>query len=81
MDKESVLAILKSYDELKRNKDIIQTIDPQFFFSLVDYLIQNNNMLNQSIQDIDGYLDTIQQNIPQQYYKDLKLIIQEINNI
>lgn len=34
--------ILKSYEELKRNRNIINTIEPDFFFEIVDCLLKEN---------------------------------------
>lgn len=37
--------ILKSYEELKRNRNIINTIEPDFFFEIVDCLLKENEEL------------------------------------
>ena len=37
--------ILKQYEELKRNKKIINAIEPDFFFEIVDYLLKENEEL------------------------------------
>lgn len=34
--------LLKSYEELKRNRNIINTIEPDFFFEIVDCLLKEN---------------------------------------
>lgn len=34
--------VLKSYEELKRNRNIINTIEPDFFFEVVDCLLKEN---------------------------------------
>lgn len=34
--------VLKSYEELKRNRNIINTIEPDFFFEIVDCLLKEN---------------------------------------
>lgn len=34
--------LLKSYEELKKNRNIINTIDPDFFFEIVDCLLKEN---------------------------------------
>ena len=36
---------LKCYDELKRNKHIFKTIEPDFFFKFTEYLINKNKQL------------------------------------
>lgn len=45
MDEE----VLKQYKELKRNRDIIKTIEPNFFFKIVDYLLQENELAKQAL--------------------------------
>lgn len=37
--------VLKSYEELKRNRNIINTIEPDFFFEIVDCLLKENEKL------------------------------------
>lgn len=37
--------LLKSYEELKRNKNIINKIEPDFFFEMVDCLLKENEEL------------------------------------
>lgn len=37
--------VLKSYEELKRNRNIINTIEPDFFFEIVDCLLKENEEL------------------------------------
>lgn len=37
--------LLKSYEELKKNRNIINTIDPDFFFKIVDCLLKENEEL------------------------------------
>lgn len=39
--------VLKSYEELKRNRNIINTIEPDFFFEIVDCLLKENEELKQ----------------------------------
>ena len=39
--------LLKSYEELKRNRNIINTIEPDFFFEIVDCLLKENEELKQ----------------------------------
>ena len=34
--------LLKSYEELKRNRNIINKIEPDFFFEIVDCLLKEN---------------------------------------
>jgi hypothetical protein len=41
--------VLKQYKELKRNRDIIKTIEPNFFFKIVDYLLQENELAKQTL--------------------------------
>ena len=36
---------LKCYDEIKRNKHIFKTIEPDFFFKFTEYLINKNKQL------------------------------------
>lgn len=42
--------VLKQYEELKRNKKIINTIELDFFFELVDYLLKENEELKREIE-------------------------------
>lgn len=37
--------LLKSYEELKRNRNIINKIEPDFFFEIVDCLLKENEEL------------------------------------
>lgn len=39
--------VLKSYEELKRNRNIINTIEPDFFFEIVDCLLKENEILKE----------------------------------
>ena len=57
MNKET---ILKQYEELKRNKDIINTIEPDFFFEIVDYLLQENEKLKDKTIKYDKTLENLQ---------------------
>lgn len=41
---------LKCYDELKRNKHIFKTIEPDFFFKFTEYLINKNKQLQEENQ-------------------------------
>ena len=38
--KEKINMYIESYEELKRNRDVIKSIDKDFFFELVDCLIE-----------------------------------------
>lgn len=39
--------LLKSYEELKKNRNIIDKIEPDFFFEIVDCLLKENEELKQ----------------------------------
>ena len=41
--------VLKQYEELKRNRNIINTIEPDFFFEIIDYLLQENELAKQAL--------------------------------
>ena len=41
--------LLKQYEELKRNRNIINTIEPDFFFEIIDYLLQENELAKQAL--------------------------------
>lgn len=45
--------LLKSYEELKRNRNIINTIEPDFFFKIVDCLLKENEELNNRCRNLD----------------------------
>lgn len=57
--------ILKSYEELKRNRNIINTIEPDFFFEIVDCLLKENEELKKFITE--GI--TIESNSPYKNYQ------------
>ena len=44
--------VLKSYEELKRNRNIINTIDPDFFFKIVDCLLKENEELRKENEEL-----------------------------
>lgn len=44
--------LLKSYEELKRNRNIINTIDPDFFFKIVDCLLKENEELRKENEEL-----------------------------
>lgn len=49
--------LLKSYEELKRNRNIINTIEPDFFFEIVDCLLKENEELKdfkKQVTDIES---------------------------
>lgn len=74
--------VLKSYEELKRNRNIINTIEPDFFFEIVDCLLKENEELKNKLSlkqfDINivynDYLEKLDEykrnNIPKQKVKD-----------
>ena len=43
---------IKQYEELKKNKYIIEAINPDFFFEIVDYLLKENARLKNKLLDI-----------------------------
>lgn len=45
--------LLKSYEELKRNRNIINKIEPDFFFEIVDCLLKENEELNNRCRNLD----------------------------
>lgn len=45
--------VLKSYEELKRNRNIINKIEPDFFFEIVDCLLKENEELNNRCRNLD----------------------------
>lgn len=44
--------VLKSYEELKRNRNIINTIEPDFFFEIVDCLLKENEELRKDYYNV-----------------------------
>lgn len=44
--------LLKSYEELKRNRNIINTIEPDFFFEIVDCLLKENEELRKDYYNV-----------------------------
>lgn len=44
--------VLKSYEELKRNRNIINTIEPDFFFEIVDCLLKENEELKKDYYNV-----------------------------
>lgn len=44
--------LLKSYEELKRNRNIINTIEPDFFFEIVDCLLKENEELKKDYYNV-----------------------------
>lgn len=44
--------LLKSYEELKKNRNIINTIDPDFFFKIVDCLLKENEELRKENEEL-----------------------------
>lgn len=41
--------LLKSYEELKRNRNIINKMEPDFFFEIVDCLLKENEKLKNKL--------------------------------
>ena len=52
--------VLRQYEELKRNKKIINTIEPDFFFEIVDYLLQENEELKKELKKKDKQIERYQ---------------------
>lgn len=44
--------LLKSYEELKKNRNIINTIEPDFFFEIVDCLLKENEELKKDYYNV-----------------------------
>lgn len=44
--------LLKSYEEVKKNRNIINTIDPDFFFKIVDCLLKENEELRKENEEL-----------------------------
>lgn len=44
--------LLKSYEELKRNRNIINKIEPDFFFEIVDCLLKENEELKKDYYNV-----------------------------
>lgn len=44
--------VLKSYEELKRNRNIINKIEPDFFFEIVDCLLKENEELRKDYYNV-----------------------------
>ena len=44
--------VLKSYEELKKNRNIINTIAPDFFFKIVDCLLKENEELRKDYYNV-----------------------------
>lgn len=70
--------VLKSYEELKRNRNIINTIEPDFFFEIVDCLLKENEELNKNYNSL---IDKIILKIDEYDYKFEKAKRQNKNDI
>lgn len=46
-DKEKVEIHIANYEELKRNRDVIKSIDKDYFFEMVDCLIEGYKKLEE----------------------------------
>lgn len=44
--------LLKSYEELKKNRNIIDKIEPDFFFEIVDCLLKENEELKKDYYNV-----------------------------
>lgn len=66
--------VLKSYEELKRNRNIINTIEPDFFFEIVDCLLKENEELKNDYENLSNSVVVknyyIENSIPVQIIKD-----------
>lgn len=66
--------LLKSYEELKKNRNIINTIDPDFFFKIVDCLLKENEELKKDyynvINKIENKIDILDIAISECIYLD-----------
>lgn len=66
--------LLKSYEELKRNRNIINKIEPDFFFEIVDCLLKENEELKNDYENLNNSVVVknyyIENSIPVQKVKD-----------
>ena len=51
--------LLKSYEELKKNRNIINTIDPDFFFKIVDCLLKENEELRKDYYNVINKIENM----------------------
>lgn len=52
--------LLKSYEELKKNRNIINTIDPDFFFKIVDCLLKENEELRKENEELKNKINQLE---------------------
>lgn len=66
--------LLKSYEELKKNRNIIDKIEPDFFFEIVDCLLKENEELKKDyynvINKIENKIDILDIAISECIYLD-----------
>ena len=55
--------VLKLYEELKRNRDIINTIGPDFFFEIVDCLLKENEELKNLMAHKNEYIKQLEKDL------------------
>lgn len=55
--------VLKSYEEIKRNRDIINAIEPDFFFEIVDCLLKENKELKSLIAHKNEYIKKLEKDL------------------
>lgn len=59
-DKEKINMYIENYEELKRNRDIIKSIDKDFFFELVDCLIEGYRRSEGQIDRMASFIEVFE---------------------
>lgn len=59
-NREKVNMYIENYEELKRNRDIIKSIDKDFFFELVDCLIEGYKKLEGQIDRMASFIEVFE---------------------
>ena len=60
MEKDIKEAYIESYKEIKRNKDVVKSIDKDYFFEFADYLINRNKELEEENEELKQRLEDIE---------------------
>lgn len=57
--------VLRQYEELKRNRPIINAIEPDFLFEIVDYLLKENEELKENKTGLEEEIQEQAENLIQ----------------
>lgn len=59
-DKGKVEVHIENYEVLKANRKMIKSIDTDYFFDLVDSLIERNNRLEKQVDRMAGFIEVFE---------------------